>query len=268
MKTLKTFLITIAILVSYSINAQVSVTTDGSSADASAMLEVKSSDKGFLPPRLTEAQRDAISSPATGLMIYQTDGTAGIYFYNGTAWTALSGGGSSTTYEVGDFAQGGIVFWVDETGQHGLVCAKVDQYYMMTSENTPTWYNGSYTHTEANGDGVYSGEMNTTLIIANQGSSSNYAAGFSAKYKVTESGVTYGDWYLPSKKELDLMYQNKATINATASANGGSNFASAVYWSSTEDNNYYAWYQDFTNGDQDAFNEKNSNYRVRSIRAF
>jgi len=90
MKTLKTLFIAIAILASYSINAQVAVTTDGSSADGSAMLEVKSTDKGFLPPRMTETQRGDISNPATGLIVYQTDGTSGLYQYNGTAWAALS----------------------------------------------------------------------------------------------------------------------------------------------------------------------------------
>ncbi len=85
MKTLKTILIAIIILASYTINAQVSVTSDGSSADGSAMLEVKSTDKGFLPPRMTEAQRDAISSPATGLMIYNTDENC-LQWYNGIWW--------------------------------------------------------------------------------------------------------------------------------------------------------------------------------------
>ncbi len=83
-------LMAIVMVASYSLTAQVAVTTDGSSADPSAGLEVKFTDKGFLPPRMTETQRDAISNPATGLIIYQTDGTAGLYQYNGTAWAALS----------------------------------------------------------------------------------------------------------------------------------------------------------------------------------
>jgi len=169
-----------------------------------------------------------------------------------------------TTYSVGDFAQGGIVFWVDETGQHGLVAAKVDQ----NGGSSIQWYNGSNTDTEAHGDGVYAGEMNTMLIIANQGSNSNdYAAGVCANYTVTESGVTYGDWYLPSKEELDLMYQNMATIDATAGANGGSSFASVDYWSSTEYGNNYAWRQSFDLGFQSRFGKINT-YRVRAVRAF
>ena len=65
-----------------------------SSPDNSAKLDVSATDGGLLIPRMTEVQRDAISSPATGLMIFQTDGTVGFYFYDGTAWTALSGSGT------------------------------------------------------------------------------------------------------------------------------------------------------------------------------
>ena len=67
----------------------VGINSDGSSPDGSAMLDVKSNMKGMLIPRMTQAQRDAISSPATGLMIYQTDNTTGFYYYNGTAWNQI-----------------------------------------------------------------------------------------------------------------------------------------------------------------------------------
>jgi len=56
---------------------------------ASAVLEVVSTTKGFLPPRMTSAQRLAISSPATGLMVYQTDGTEGLYIKKSGAWTFI-----------------------------------------------------------------------------------------------------------------------------------------------------------------------------------
>jgi hypothetical protein len=172
----------------------------------------------------------------------------------------------STTFSVGDFAQGGIVFWVDETGQHGLVAAKEDQ------STGVRWYAGTYGNTQAKGDGPFSGEANTSIIIAAQvaigDDGSTYAARICNELQVTEGGKTYGDWYLPSKEELNLMYQNKATIDATAGVNGGSGFASAYYWSSTECNNSGdAWLQDFGNGNQSG-NDKNSPRRVRAVRAF
>jgi uncharacterized protein (TIGR02145 family) len=69
--------------------AQVGINTE--TPDASSALDIESTTGGILIPRLTETQRDAISSPATGLMIYQTDQTIGFYFYDGTAWTRIEG---------------------------------------------------------------------------------------------------------------------------------------------------------------------------------
>lgn len=66
------------------------INTTGSAAAPSAMLDVSSTSQGVLVPRMTAAQRTAISSPATGLLVYQTDATAGFYFYNGSAWTSLN----------------------------------------------------------------------------------------------------------------------------------------------------------------------------------
>ena len=183
---------------------------------------------------------------------------------------SLTNGGSVTlpaaaTYSIGDFAHGGIVFWVDETGQHGLVCAKEDQ------SSGVRWYAGTYGNTQAKGDGVYSGKANTVIIIAAQvaiGDDGNtYAARICNELQITESGITYGDWYLPSKFELNLMYTNKATINTTASANGGSNFSTGTYWSSTEYDSVNAWGQGFNSGNQFFFS-KASSVDVRAVRAF
>src|SRR6476659_708106 len=54
------------------------------SPNASSLLEVKSTTKGILIPRMTQTQRNAIATPATGLLIYQTDKTPGFYYYSGT----------------------------------------------------------------------------------------------------------------------------------------------------------------------------------------
>src|SRR6187455_2849659 len=68
----------------------VAINTDGSSSDNSAMLDIKSNAKGLLIPRLTALQKNAIVTPAVGLLIYQTDATAGFYYYNGSSWMPLT----------------------------------------------------------------------------------------------------------------------------------------------------------------------------------
>ncbi|WP_152558106.1 tail fiber domain-containing protein [Altibacter lentus] len=68
--------------------AQVGVGT--TTPDASAALDVSSTTAGVLVPRMTEAQRTSIATPATGLLVYQTNNTAGFWFYDGSAWSSLS----------------------------------------------------------------------------------------------------------------------------------------------------------------------------------
>ncbi len=75
--------------------SQTVVVTDDATyttGNASSVLDVKSVLKGFLAPRMTQAQRIAIATPADGLLVYQTDATKGFYYYNGTsaAWVLLT----------------------------------------------------------------------------------------------------------------------------------------------------------------------------------
>jgi hypothetical protein len=58
--------------------------------DASSALDITSTTAGILIPRMTQSQRDAVSSPATGLMVYQTDNTPGFYYYGGSSWSAVA----------------------------------------------------------------------------------------------------------------------------------------------------------------------------------
>jgi hypothetical protein len=116
-------------LFAFSANAQsVAINTDGSTADASAILDLKSTNQGVLVPRLTQSQRTMISAPATGLMVYQTDATAGFYFYNGTAWTSMNG----TAGTNGTNGQGLLT-----GGTANQVLAKIDGTNYNTAWVTP-----------------------------------------------------------------------------------------------------------------------------------
>jgi len=67
------------------------VNTDGSAANSSALLDVKSTNKGILVPRMTKAEKNAIAAPATGLLIFQNGpDSIGFHYYNGTVWTWLA----------------------------------------------------------------------------------------------------------------------------------------------------------------------------------
>jgi hypothetical protein len=74
------------------------------SPDASSALDISSTNSGILIPRMSQAQKNAIVSPATGLLIYQNDGTAGFYYYNGSAWTPFGSSGWSLTGNTGTTA--------------------------------------------------------------------------------------------------------------------------------------------------------------------
>jgi len=163
---------------------------------------------------------------------------------------------TTATLTIGQVYQGGIIFWLDTSGQHGLLAATEDQ------STGISWFNQNYSTTNAVRDGIRAGMYNTERIITSQGSGS-FAAQLCANYQ----GGGYGDWYLPSKEELNLMYINRSAINTTATANGGSAFATAFYRSSTEYNNLNAWNQNFVNGSQ-LYDDKSSAHHVRAVRSF
>jgi hypothetical protein len=71
-------------------HAQVAINTSGVVPNASSMLDITSTSSGMLVPRMTLAQRTAIATPATSLLVFQTNGTAGFYYYTGAAWQYLN----------------------------------------------------------------------------------------------------------------------------------------------------------------------------------
>ncbi|MCP3907475.1 MAG: hypothetical protein GY712_05595, partial [Oceanicoccus sp.] len=89
-----TILTTALVILSLGLFAQVSINSDSADPDGSVILDVKSTDKGLLPPRMTKAQRDGILYPAVGLLVFQTDETPGYYYYAGPHWIGITGSGT------------------------------------------------------------------------------------------------------------------------------------------------------------------------------
>ena len=165
-------------------------------------------------------------------------------------------------YVVGDFIFGGVVFWIDSSGEHGLVCDTVD---ISTSSQ---WYNGVYRVTNATGDGIGAGSMNTHLIIAQQ-TNDGISGSFAALKSLSLTNRHDHGWYVPSKSELDLIFRHKSKINATIAQIGGDIIGSGPlwYWSSTEADQNNAWRQIFSGGIQSTTSKEQSGY-VRLISKF
>ena len=84
------------ILICSSTYSQVGIGTE--TPNASSLLELSSTSKGLLVPRMTETQKNAISTPAQGLLVFQTNGTVGFYSYDGSSWLHLIDGSSKGLY--------------------------------------------------------------------------------------------------------------------------------------------------------------------------
>ena len=316
MKHFFTFLA--AVLLTATTVAQVGINIE--TPDPSAALDITSTTGGLLVPRMTAAQRDAINPAATGLMIYQTDGTAGFYYYNGSSWerkltgvVGIAAGGTNITtytqgdilyansagvltklpkgtagqvltmntgatapewagaatspsYSIGDFYQGGVIYYLFVDGETGYVAGEIHGLIAAVEDQSDgiRWYNGRNVTTGATGIGIGAGSANTDAIISAQGATeTSYAAGLARAY----AGGGYTGWFLPSQEELNQMWLNRATINTTAEANGGSAFGINYYWSSTEIDNGGAWGRSFANGGQNG-DVKASTGNVRAVRAF
>jgi hypothetical protein len=197
---------------------------------------------------------------ATGT--FQAGTTAGeMNYWNGSAWVTVAPGtfGQTLTFcngvptwgpcplVIGQSYQGGIIAYLDGTGQHGLIAAAIDQ-----STNSQWGCSGSAI-SGADGTAIGTGAQNTIDIEAGCAT-----VGTAADVCANLTLVGYSDWFLPSKDELNQLYINRVAI-------GG--FANVGYWSSTENDLNVAWRQDFLYGTQSNLS-KVYNYYVRAVRAF
>jgi hypothetical protein len=153
----------------------------------------------------------------------------------------------TSPYSIGETGPaGGKVFYITDSGLHGLEAAPADQ-----ADSQWGCYGTSISGAQSILVGT--GAANTAAIIAGC-SEANTAA------KVADAYVFNGftDWYLPSKDELNLLYGQKDVVGS---------FANINYLSSTENFSFNAWIQDFSGGFR-TYYFKNYPYRVRAIRDF
>ena len=186
------------ILCCHTVTAQNNLGIGTSSPNASAKLDVSSTTQGVLVPRMNQAQRNAISSPATGLLIYQTDNTPGFYFYNG-AWTALSGGSSSSSGTL--YSELATQFTVSTSSPTYTnvvsLSLEANKTYHITgfligqrsgSTNAPMTVRYTYTGNATTPFGVgYSGSLIPGTVFNSSGTHDLEAAGFGNSATLTPS---------------------------------------------------------------------------------
>jgi len=154
-----------------------------------------------------------------------------------------------TAYEIGGNINGGIIFYLDATSSHGLVCAPSNQ------SEAAIWGCNLTNIIGADGTVVGTGRQNTIDIV-----SSCNVLGIAARICNDLNLNNYSDWFLPSKDELNLMYTQ-------LKLHGLGNFTNNTYWSSSEQTNDGAWGQGFSSGVQGNTGKEFAG-AVRAIRAF
>lgn len=197
MKKLFTTLVLVATMLlcnSIAYSQGISINNDGTDADASAMLDVQSTTAGFLAPRMTSAQKNAISSPATGLVVYQTDGISGFYYYNSSTWERLSNNGKKyATIAEAEAA----------TGVDNDICyvAETETYYRFEADAGAYTDDNSYVLSTANAG-------NTRWL----GIAGNYNRNAFSLDKITHLDATSGSATIT---DLNKIYYIQSATTAT-----------------------------------------------------
>ena len=176
---------------------------------------------------------------------------------NGTSYGNQVSFITYSNFYIGQSYGGGKIFYINSTGQHGLIVSPTDLIISINWNNTGSTTSGITTG--ANGFAIGTGSSNTSTIIlpGNYGPNQSYAASLC---RLFYNGGGYTDWSLPSLYELQELYNAKNII-------GG--FGNYKYWSSSEYSFNFAWIIDFSSAvvNQSSFN-KGSFAAVRAVRSF
>jgi len=268
------------VLLSLSLSAQVAVSTDGSNAHPSAMLEVKSTEKGFLLPRMTQAERNLITSPAAGLVVWCTNcGTNGeMQLFNGTAWTNMTGGTAAIPWVCG------AGFTDSRDGKTYSTVLIGTQCWMAQNLNVGTRINGNVNQSS-------NSTIEKYCYADNESNCTTYGGLYQwdemMQYSTTPGiqGICPEGWHLPTDAEwctltqfidptvncnttggsgTDVGTKMKSTTGWLSGGNGTNNSGftalpggsrgisgdfymlgnNAFFWSSTEFNTNSAWYRE------------------------
>ena len=175
---------------------------------------------------------------------------------------SLSGGGSGGgfTHYIGEEFGGGVVFhlWKDALGvEHGLIIDKTD---LSTAQ---VWSNIDATLIGPSAQSSWDGLSNSNAIVGQAGHTSSASA-----LCLNSTNGAQSDWYLPSVQELNMLWNNYYTVaRSLTQISGATQLQPAVYWSSTEYVNGYAWLFYFGSGNAGDDGKDYTHY-VRAVRAF
>lgn len=179
-------------------------------------------------------------------------------FYSGATATEVP------LHYVGEFFGGGIVFYVDHTGQHGLILSVVEQSAASGWSDHPTTLIGATAQSD------WDGQSNSAAIILQSTSAS--AADLCDAYVNTDYGTgVYTDWYLPAIDQLCLIYHAKYIVNKALESDGNGvtvPLEKATYWSSTESTAISAWAYYFVTGTVIGNDKLCTPVHVRAVRSF
>ena len=257
----KNYLLTaIALFFADSLLAQsVAINTDGSTANTSAILDVKSNTKGILIPRMSKAERTSIASPATGLMVFQhTPDSLGFYYYDGSQWSwvaAINGNADTLAWKrSGNASTNPVTHFIGTTDNkplHFRVNNTRAGFIDNTSYNLSLGYSGflnnsTGTHNTAigfqslqtNTTGNYNTAIGAFSSFSNASGIRNTAIGTSALYFNTSNDNT-AIGYEALNQTAAVAAKNNTAIGANAgrqNVSGTANTAigdSALYLSST-----------------------------------